>query len=102
MVVHDPRSFIVVSEHRDLSPVAPYSVALSERERLRYRMMARAQQKTRLLNGQRLAFSGARIADAECAAKGLEAFSRFDAEARRPRLLPALFVALVRRGEKED
>jgi hypothetical protein len=34
--------------------------------------------------------------------KGLEAFSRFDAEARRPRLLPALFVALVRRGEKED
>jgi hypothetical protein len=58
MVVHDPRSFIVVSEHRDSSPVATYSLTLSERERLRYRTMAKAQQKTRLLKGRRLALSG--------------------------------------------
>ena len=102
MVVHDPRSFIVVSEHRDPSPVATYSLALSERERLRYRMMARAQQKTRLLIGRRPALSTARIADVRCGLKGLEAFSRFDAEARRPGLFPALFVALGSRGDTED
>jgi hypothetical protein len=101
MVVHDPRSFIVVSEHRDLYPVATYNLALSERQRLRYRMMARTQQKTRLLNGRRLAFSGAGIANVGCAVKGLEALSRFDAEARRPGLLPALSGALGRRGEED-
>jgi hypothetical protein len=96
MVVHDPRSFIVVSEHRDLYPVATYNLALSERQRLRYRMMART-----LLNGRRLAFSGAGIANVGCAVKGLEALSRFDAEARRPGLLPALSGALGRRGEED-
>jgi hypothetical protein len=63
--------------------------------------MARTQQKTMLLNGRRLAFSGARMAGAGCAAKGLEASSRFDVEARRPGLPSALLGALGRRGEED-
>jgi hypothetical protein len=41
MVGHDPHSFLVVTEHGDVSPAATYGLAFSERERLRYRLMAK-------------------------------------------------------------
>jgi hypothetical protein len=42
MVGHDPPSFLVVSEHGDLSPAATYGLAFGERQRLRYRVMAKS------------------------------------------------------------
>jgi hypothetical protein len=53
MVGHDPPSFLVVSEHGDWSPAASYGLAFCERERLRYRVMAKGAAESGVVAGEK-------------------------------------------------